>query len=33
VYYVMAAMGLSGAIIMWLARKRLDHPHSAASGG
>jgi PPP family 3-phenylpropionic acid transporter len=33
VYYVMAAMGLSGAIMMWSARKRLDHPHSAASGG
>ncbi len=34
VYYVMAAMALSGAIVMWLARHRLaDHPHSAASGG
>ncbi len=34
VYYAMAAMALSGAIIMWLARHRLaDHPHSAASGG
>jgi len=34
VYYLMAAMALSGAIIMWLARHRLsDHPHSAASGG
>jgi MFS transporter, PPP family, 3-phenylpropionic acid transporter len=34
VYYVMAAMALSGAILMWLARHRLaDHPHSAASGG
>jgi MFS transporter, PPP family, 3-phenylpropionic acid transporter len=34
VYYVMAAMALSGAIVMWLARRRLaDHPHSAASGG
>ena len=33
-YYVMAAMALSGAIVMWLARRRLaDHPHSAASGG
>jgi len=33
VYYVMAAMALSGAVIMWFARHRLDHPHSAASGG
>jgi PPP family 3-phenylpropionic acid transporter len=34
VYYVMAAMALSGATIMWFARDRLaDHPHSAASGG
>jgi PPP family 3-phenylpropionic acid transporter len=34
VYYVMAAMALSGAVVMWLARRRLaDHPHSAASGG
>jgi MFS transporter, PPP family, 3-phenylpropionic acid transporter len=39
VYYVMAAMALSGALVMWLARHRLseprlaDHPHSAASGG
>lgn len=33
VYYVMAAMGLSAAIMMWSARKRLDHPHSAAFGG
>jgi MFS transporter, PPP family, 3-phenylpropionic acid transporter len=34
VYYVMAAMALSGAIVMWLARHRLaDHPQSAASGG
>jgi MFS transporter, PPP family, 3-phenylpropionic acid transporter len=39
VYYVMAAMALSGALLMWLARHRLseprlaDHPHSAASGG
>jgi PPP family 3-phenylpropionic acid transporter len=34
VYYVMAAMALSGAVAMWLARHRLaDHPHSAASGG
>lgn len=34
VYYVMAAMALSGAVVMWRARHRLsDHPHSAASGG
>jgi MFS transporter, PPP family, 3-phenylpropionic acid transporter len=34
VYYVMAAMALSGALVMWLARHRLaDQPHSAASGG
>ena len=34
VYYVMAAMAFSGAVVMWLARHRLaDHPHSAASGG
>ena len=34
VYYVMAAMAASGAVVMWLARRRLaDHPQSAASGG
>jgi PPP family 3-phenylpropionic acid transporter len=34
VYYVMAAMALSGAVLMWLARHRLaDHPQSTASGG
>jgi PPP family 3-phenylpropionic acid transporter len=34
VYYVMAAMALTGAAVMWLARHRLaDHPQSAASGG
>jgi MFS transporter, PPP family, 3-phenylpropionic acid transporter len=34
VYYVMAAMALSGAVVMWSARRHLtDHPHSAASGG
>jgi PPP family 3-phenylpropionic acid transporter len=36
VYYVMAAMALSGAVAMWLARHRLAssvHPQSAASGG
>jgi MFS transporter, PPP family, 3-phenylpropionic acid transporter len=34
VYYVMAAMALSGAMVMWLARHRLaDHPQSVASGG
>jgi PPP family 3-phenylpropionic acid transporter len=32
VYYVMAAMALSGAAVMWLARRRLQ-PQSAASGG
>ncbi|MDB5611818.1 MAG: 3-phenylpropionic acid transporter [Bradyrhizobium sp.] len=34
VYYVMAAMALSGAVVMWLARHRLaDQPHRASSGG
>ncbi len=34
VYYVMAAMALSGTVVMWLARHRLaHHPQSAASGG
>jgi MFS transporter, PPP family, 3-phenylpropionic acid transporter len=34
VYYAMAAMALSGAVLMWLARHRLaDHPQRAASGG
>lgn len=34
VYYVMAAMALSGAVVMWSGRHYLtDHPHSAASGG
>jgi len=34
VYYVMAAMAMSGAVVMWLARHRLaHHPQSAASGG
>ncbi len=34
VYYVMAAMALLGAMVMWRARHRLaDHPQSAASGG
>jgi PPP family 3-phenylpropionic acid transporter len=34
VYYMMAAMAASGALVMWQARRRLtDHPHSAASGG
>ena len=32
VYYLMAAMALAGATLMWLARHRLDHPQSAASG-
>jgi PPP family 3-phenylpropionic acid transporter len=34
VYYVMAVMALSGALAIWLARRRLmDHPQNAASGG
>ena len=35
VYYVMAAMALSGAVVMWLARRQLaeHHPQSTASGG
>jgi PPP family 3-phenylpropionic acid transporter len=34
VYYLMAAMALMSAIVMWLARHRLEHqPHSVASGG
>jgi MFS transporter, PPP family, 3-phenylpropionic acid transporter len=34
VYYVMALMAGSGALVMWLSRQRLTHhPHSAASGG
>jgi PPP family 3-phenylpropionic acid transporter len=34
VYYVMAAMAMIGALVMWSARHRLAHqPHSAASGG
>jgi MFS transporter, PPP family, 3-phenylpropionic acid transporter len=34
VYYVMAVMALSGAVVMWLARHRLaDQPQSTASGG
>jgi PPP family 3-phenylpropionic acid transporter len=34
VYYLMAAMALVSAIVMWLARRRLQHqPQSAASGG
>ena len=33
-YYAMAAMALSGAAVMWLARGHLDaHPQSVASGG
>jgi MFS transporter, PPP family, 3-phenylpropionic acid transporter len=33
-YYAMAAMALSGVVVMWLARQRLEtHPQSAASGG
>ncbi|MBI5264645.1 MAG: MFS transporter [Bradyrhizobium sp.] len=34
VYYVMAAMAGSGAVLIWLARHRLQpHPQSDASGG
>jgi PPP family 3-phenylpropionic acid transporter len=34
VYYVMAAMALSGAVLMWSARHRLiNHPQRAESGG
>ena len=34
VYYVMAAMALAGAVLMWSARHRLgNHPQRAASGG
>ena len=34
VYYVMAAMALIAAIVMWLARRKLAlHPQSVASGG
>jgi PPP family 3-phenylpropionic acid transporter len=34
VYYLMAAMALISATVMWLARHRLEHqPQSAASGG
>jgi PPP family 3-phenylpropionic acid transporter len=34
VYYLMAAMALIAAILMWVSRKRLARqPHSAASGG
>jgi PPP family 3-phenylpropionic acid transporter len=34
VYYVMAAMAASGAVVMWLARHRVGtQPQSAASGG
>lgn len=33
VYYLMAAMAAAGGLIMWLSRRRLDHPQRAASGG
>jgi MFS transporter, PPP family, 3-phenylpropionic acid transporter len=34
VYYLMAAMALVGAAVMWLARQRLQHqPQNDASGG
>jgi PPP family 3-phenylpropionic acid transporter len=33
-YYAMAVMALSGAAVMWLARRRLEtHPQSEVSGG
>lgn len=33
VYYPMAALGLAGAAVMWLGRKRADQPQSTSSGG
>lgn len=34
VYYLMAAMALAGAVVMWLARRRLaSHRHGAAGAG
>jgi MFS transporter, PPP family, 3-phenylpropionic acid transporter len=33
VYYLMAVMAGSGALILWLARDWLHHPQSEASGG
>ena len=34
VYYLMAAMALVSATVMWSSRRRLRHqPHSAGSGG
>jgi MFS transporter, PPP family, 3-phenylpropionic acid transporter len=34
VYYAMALMAGSGAVVMWFSRHRLAHqPQSAASGG
>jgi MFS transporter, PPP family, 3-phenylpropionic acid transporter len=34
VYYVMAVMAFTGAVVIWLARHSLaDHPQSVASGG
>ena len=33
VYYLMAAMAFTGAAVIWLARRHLDQPQSAASGG
>jgi MFS transporter, PPP family, 3-phenylpropionic acid transporter len=33
-YYAMAVMAFSGAMMMWLARRRfIAHPQSEASGG
>lgn len=33
VYYLMAAMAFTAAMIMFLSRHRLDHPRGAATGG
>jgi PPP family 3-phenylpropionic acid transporter len=33
VYYVMAALAATGALVMWSARKRLSQPQSEGSGG
>jgi PPP family 3-phenylpropionic acid transporter len=33
VYYLMAAMAFTAAMIMFLSRHRLDHSDGAASGG
>jgi PPP family 3-phenylpropionic acid transporter len=33
VYYLMAALAGTGALVMWSARNRLSHPQSEGSGG